>query len=208
MDTSKMSNFTNNISDCEGRSAENSTPAKFTQRSWTAQTDGRCPYIPEEDLHIVAFISEGSSGRVYRGTWSTGFQNGNSQTLAVALKWIRGETASSQCQRELDVLAIADHPNIVKFYGYSTGVNAGLPLFAESGTEHSGFFLVMELAPNGSLASLRGALKRLRDSDPVSHMKLTINFSLQIASGLQHLHFNKMLHLDLKPDNILCFNEK
>ncbi|CUE89440.1 protein kinase, putative, partial [Bodo saltans] len=65
----------------------------------------------------------------------------------------------------------------------------------------------MELSPQGSLTTVSRTLQRLRHLDPASHMKLMLSYSVQIASGLQHLHSKRMLHLDLKPDNILCFVE-
>jgi serine/threonine protein kinase len=58
------------------------------------------------------------------------------------------------------------------------------------------FFLVTELAPNGSLACLMA-------SDNIISFPRSLEWMKQIASGMNHMHsiVPPLLHLDLKPEN-------
>jgi tetratricopeptide (TPR) repeat protein/TolB-like protein len=83
-------------------------------------------------------------------------------------------------QREARMLALAQHPNIAEAY-----------LLREHARGH---YLVMEFVPGDTLAQRikRGALP-LHEALPVLR---------QIAAALQAAHERKVIHRDLKPDNI------
>lgn len=57
--------------------------------------------------------------------------------------------------------------------------------------------LVMEFAPNGSLADFIYKNKRLPEWDQV------FRWAVDIAKGLKELHANRIVHRDIKPQNIL-----
>lgn len=88
--------------------------------------------------------------------------------------------------KEARNIARLNHPNIVRI----------IDVFEENGTA----YYVMEYAENGSLAD-----KVKRDgylSEPVA-----TRYILQVASALEYIHKQKMMHLDIKPANIML-NEK
>lgn len=74
--------------------------------------------------------------------------------------------------------------------------NQGIIKVIELFEENQTAYYVMEYVSNGSLDELIKVKGRLSSEDCVS-------FSLQIAKALSYMHENKMLHLDLKPNNIM-----
>lgn len=87
--------------------------------------------------------------------------------------------------REAKNLSKLRHPNIVNV----------LEAFEANNT----CYYVMEYMDGGSLDELIAKRHGLSEED-------TVKYSLQIASALAFMHSNKMLHLDLKPKNIMMNN--
>jgi len=82
--------------------------------------------------------------------------------------------------QEAERTASLRHPHIVQLYDFD--IQQGTP------------FLVLEYAPNGSLARHKG--QRLPFETIVHYLK-------QIAPTLQYAHDHMVIHRDIKPDNIL-----
>ncbi|CAH7672739.1 kinase-like domain-containing protein, partial [Phakopsora pachyrhizi] len=75
-------------------------------------------------------------------------------------------------------------------------------LFEVIDTDDDSLFFVMELCPFGPIIDLD---KQKRDEEKgLSEVKAR-NLFQQIVLGIEYLHFNEILHLDIKPDNILYF---
>ena len=104
----------------------------------------------------------------------------------VALKMVSAEAASGvgseQLLQEIRHVARLQHPNI-------------LPLF-EAGEETGRPWYTMPLVADGSL----GALLRRRARLPLHE---TVPLIRAIARGLSHAHEQRVLHCDVKPENIL-----
>ena len=81
---------------------------------------------------------------------------------------------------EVRVLFRLQHSNIVPLLDF--------------GVEHDEPFLVMAYAPNGTLRQPKG--RRLP-------LDIIVNYIQQIAEALQCAHDRKLIHRDVKPDNIL-----
>lgn len=88
--------------------------------------------------------------------------------------------------REAKNLSKLRHPNIVNV----------LEAFEANNT----CYYVMEYMEDGSLDELIAKRHGLSEEE-------TVKYSLQIASALAFMHSNKMLHLDLKPKNIMMNND-
>ncbi|KAL4092794.1 LIM domain kinase 1 [Phytophthora ramorum] len=90
-------------------------------------------------------------------------------------------------RQEVETWFMMDHPNILKLYGASHCSRPAL--------------LVFEDATNGPLVNY---LARIRQSQNGPKLKYAIwNLLLQAALGLRYLHKNKIVHSNLKSDNIL-----
>ncbi len=82
---------------------------------------------------------------------------------------------------EAEIIAMSDHPNIVKLYGH--------------GEWEGGLYIAMEYIQG---ISLRQALLQ----SPISFKK-ALEIIIDIAYALCHLHTHGVIHRDLKPENIL-----
>lgn len=82
---------------------------------------------------------------------------------------------------ESEIIAITDHPNIVRLYGH--------------GEWEGGLYIAMEFIQG---ISLRQAILQ----NPIS-LKRALEIIIDIGYALCHLHTHGVIHRDLKPENIL-----
>lgn len=140
-------------------------------------------------------LGAGSFGKVYLGK----FDNG--QRIAVKLLYSYGpEYDNEQFQNEFGNLMKLEHPNIVRLMGYCYEIKPvpvpyqGTTVFAEKSTRA----LCLEYLQNGSLEW------HLSNGKLDWHTRYSIIKG--ICEGLKYMHWGvkpPVLHLDLKPDNIL-----
>jgi eukaryotic-like serine/threonine-protein kinase len=125
-------------------------------------------------------IGEGGMGQVYRATQL-------SLARTVAIKWLRplpsGEGPSPAFARESRVMGSLGHPHVVAIH--DCGQMAGRQ------------YLVMEYVPGASLRASMAPGKPwpVRRALPVLEA---------IAQALDYIDQQGILHLDLKPENVLC----
>src|SRR5512142_2081547 len=132
---------------------------------------------------ITEKVGAGGMGEVYRAEDSNLHRH-------VAIKVLPDEFAHdaerlARFQREAEVLASLNHPNIATIHGLE-----------ESGGKR---FIVMELVEGQTLAHrlAKGPL-------PVSE---ALEVCRQIAEGLEAAHEKGMIHRDLKPANVMITPE-
>lgn len=131
----------------------------------------------------LAKIGEGTYGIVYRA-------KDNRSGRAVALKKIRldsdSEGVPSTCMREVALLRELDHPNIVKLYDI---IHSGKRLF-----------MIFEFVDQ----DLKLLMDRMKPKPlPISYIK---SFLWQLLQALTYCHTHRVLHRDLKPQNLLVDN--
>ena len=132
---------------------------------------------------IVETVGVGGMGTVYKAR----------DTLLdrfVALKLLRkdlgGGIDETALRQEARMAASVNHPNIVQVFS--------------SGTDHSQFYLVMELVEHGSLDDYIEQQTRLPEDQ-------VLEAGIQTAKGLRAAYAKGLIHRDVKPANILFADE-
>ncbi|CAF1697884.1 unnamed protein product [Brassica oleracea] len=125
-------------------------------------------------------IGEGGYAEVYKGQMADG------QIVAIK-KLTRGsaEEMTMDYLSELGIIVHVDHPNIAKLIGYCV---------------EGGMHLVLQLSPNGSLASL------LYEAKEKLSWSIRYKVATGTAEGLYYLHEGcqrRIIHKDIKASNIL-----
>eukprot|EP00899_Mesostigma_viride_P019177 jgi/Mesvir1/27260/Mv07097-RA.1 len=172
---------------CIGGS-EATSPVPLVERTTEAfrNIDPRSTINPNE-VEITAFLARGTWGDVSKGVW---------RGVPVVVKQLRAETlltepilAMRDFRIEISMLSLCRHPNVAKLYGCSYECERPM--------------LVEEYLPKGSLFD---ALHRSVFSPT---KKQLLSYALDIALGMQYLHSLKprILHRDLKPDNLMISDD-
>lgn len=153
------------------------TVAKTTQTAGKTATKRTVKTPMIKDYKITGIIGEGGMGKVYKGIHPTLKQ----EIILKELK-IRDKETRERFLREAKVMLNFRHENIVQVYDHFKG-----------GTST---YIAMEYVKGVSLSQLIKMNKRL----PAA-MALFIFY--QAALGLHHAHVKKVVHRDVKPQNIL-----
>ncbi|CAH3111271.1 unnamed protein product [Porites lobata] len=131
-----------------------------------------------ERYHILELIGEGSFGKVYKGRKKYSGQ-------VVALKFIpkvgRSEKELKNLQREIDIMRNLEHENIIKLLD-----SFATPKEVCVVTEYAEGELFQVLEDDGSL--------------PEQQVR---KIACQLVKALYYLHSHRILHRDMKPQNIL-----
>lgn len=148
---------------------------------------------------IISTLAQGGFGITYLGTdTSTGRsvaikeffmkqhceRSSGSTHVTLGTQGIRKEIESYRLKflKEANTISQLNHPHIISIYN----------VFEENGTA----YYVMKYIANGSLKDIveqQGALSE----------KTALSFIRKIGSALNYIHGKKILHLDIKPANIL-----
>ena len=132
--------------------------------------------INVEEVQMGKRLGQGGFGAVFEAKW---------QKKTVAVKVCLGNLLQN-LSREIQILSsLPTHPNVIKFFGVAISSDA------------ISTYIVTELASNGSLYNYLH-IKEEKPSPDQSYA-----WALQVASGMQHLHNNNVVHRDLKSGNIL-----
>ncbi|EOY02369.1 Kinase superfamily protein isoform 5 [Theobroma cacao] len=158
--------------------------------------------IDPSKLIIRGVIARGTFGTVHRGIY-------DGQDVAVKLlDWgeeghrSEAEIASLRAAftQEVAVWHKLDHPNVTKFIGATMG-SSELNIQTENG--HIGMpsnvcCVVVEYCPGGALKSYLIKNRRRKLA-----FKVVIQLALDLARGLSYIHSKKIVHRDVKTENML-----
>uniref|UniRef100_A0A672UI29 non-specific serine/threonine protein kinase n=1 Tax=Strigops habroptila TaxID=2489341 RepID=A0A672UI29_STRHB len=131
-----------------------------------------------EKYHVLEMIGEGSFGRVYKGRRKHSAQ-------VVALKFIpkvgRSEKELKNLQREIEIMRGLHHPNIIQML--------------DSFETDKEVVVVTDYA--------EGELFQILEDDRTLPEDQVQAIAAQLVSALYYLHSHRILHRDMKPQNIL-----
>ncbi|KAM8899607.1 serine/threonine-protein kinase 36 isoform 1-T1 [Spinachia spinachia] len=131
-----------------------------------------------ESYHVLELAGEGSFGRVYKGRKRFTGQ-------VVALKFMpkvgRSEKELRSLKREIEIMRGLEHPNIVQLF--------------DSFETETEVVVVTEYA--------EGHLFQILEDDEKLPESQVREIACQLVSALYYLHSHRILHRDMKPQNIL-----
>jgi serine/threonine protein kinase len=132
---------------------------------------------------VESLLSKGGMSLLYLG-----LDHQSKKPLAIKVlspSYINHPEAVERFLKEAKVIALTNHPNIVKLYG--------------QGEWEKGLYIAMELIHGISL-------KQFIMQHSLS-MRRALEIILQVSYALLHLHSHGVIHRDLKPENILITEE-
>ncbi len=143
------------------------------------------PNLPEKigPYKIESLFSKGGMSLLYLGVHPE-----TKQTLVIKVlspSYVTHPQVAEQFLKEAEVIALTNHPNIVKLHG--------------QGSWDKGLYIAMELIHGISL-------KQFITQHSLS-LKRALEIIVQVAYALHHLHSHGVIHRDLKPENILITEE-
>ena len=142
--------------------------------------------IKKDDVTVEQLMAEGTSGKVHAG-WYAGHKVAV-KVLKQALDPELGPEVTEDFARECETLMSIRHASLLIFYGTGT-MSDNRP------------FIVTEYMALGSLKTV------LADRDRVLGWPARIRLAAQVADGMAYLHSLKIVHRDLKSDNVLLDND-
>ena len=129
------------------------------------------------------FIGGGGYGDVYQGKWL-----GTKVAVKKFGKRYLTKKAVKDFIKEIEVVNQLRHPNIVLYMGVTIDSS-------------NYYYMITEFVNKGSLFELLHQKKVILDDERITKL------AKQIAMALQYLHRKKILHCDLKSQNILLNEE-
>ncbi|XP_046439564.1 serine/threonine-protein kinase GE16371-like isoform X2 [Daphnia pulex] len=136
------------------------------------------PNLKEIKVDVDKILGVGGYGKVFHGIWNN---------TPVAVKRIPLSKIESN-QREEEALQMLNHPNVIKLFH----------------TESDDLFKYF------ALECCQASLDKifLKDRDPQKYrgpVPPTEDVLCQLAEGLEYIHSEKLIHRDLKPQNVLIW---
>jgi serine phosphatase RsbU (regulator of sigma subunit)/tRNA A-37 threonylcarbamoyl transferase component Bud32 len=160
-------------------------PSKPTWPGFSSDDPTAIPPTPKTigPYKIESLLEKGGMSYLYLASHPESHEPVTIKVLSP--KYLSNPEVVRRFLNEAEIIAMADHPNIVKLYGH--------------GNWAGGLYIAMEFVQG---ISLRQYLLQT----PMS-LKRALEILLDAAYALCHLHAHGVIHRDLKPENILITEE-
>lgn len=136
-------------------------------------------------------IGSGAYGKVYKGYYLPNYATESTKDIVLAIKEIpilankgEAEQFKKTVLAEIDMMKKLQHKNIVRFIDVKRTDNF--------------FYIITEFCKEGSLAAFLRK-NTLTEKEIIFYIK-------QIIEGFKYLYGKKIMHRDVKPENILLHN--
>ena len=139
------------------------------------------PYI--DGFEVIEKIAEAGQGQVWRA-----LQQSTGRHIAIKiprLGTVISERARIRFEREIELVARLNHPNIARIY--------------DSGMNHGQYYYIMDFVEGSNLDDY--VLKHAFTHRQILELMRTI------CQAVQHAHQNGIIHRDIKPANIIVTKE-
>ena len=137
---------------------------------------------PRNEYELGAELGRGKFGTVYRCSERT-----SGRQLAAKFIHMRRQEDRQDVEREVAIMSLLQHKRLLQLYD----------AFDDGQLE---MCLITELVEGGEL------FERIVDDDFELTEKKAAIFMRQICEGLAYMHSQSIVHLDMKPENILCLS--
>ncbi|GBB84956.1 hypothetical protein RclHR1_11540006 [Rhizophagus clarus] len=166
-----------------------------TQLSIRIYGDKILEWIPYDRFYDIEYIAKGGFGKVYRANWIDGFvinwdnENQNWRRYGdrvVALKSLNNShNVTLEFINEIMLHHKVNYRAIIGLYGITRDPKT------------KNYIMVLDYAENGNLRDY------LNQNYNKLDWRVKITYLLDIASGLEHIHENELIHRDLHIGNLL-----
>ncbi|KFM79112.1 Myosin light chain kinase, smooth muscle, partial [Stegodyphus mimosarum] len=127
-------------------------------------------------------LGRGKFGTVYRCT-----EKATGKIFAAKFITTPKPQDRKDVEREVEIMTILQHPRLLQLYdAFDDGKKT--------------MCLILEIIEGGEL------FERVIDEDFVLTEKAVTIFMRQICEGVEYMHSKNILHLDMKPENVLCIS--
>lgn len=149
--------------------------------------------VVDDRYLLVKKLGEGGMGQVFLAMQKPLMQEVAIKFLSMTSGTRQGNTMKLRFEREARVLAVLDHPHIVRLFDY------GLTRVEVYGKELP--FMVIEYIKDG--ITLRELLNERRRQQNFLAASEVLTIFDQVANALAAAHNHGLVHRDLKPENIM-----
>jgi NIMA (never in mitosis gene a)-related kinase len=165
------------------------TPAPYYARPETAHIDPNLEIGGDlSDFLVQEELGKGAHGVVYK---VKSLKNNNTYVMKkIDLLQFKNK-AKSEIQKEAQILKKLRNPNIIRCYNS----------FISSNTLH----IILEYAEGGDLHQL---IKKFKGKSTTIPESLIWKICYDLVNGLKYLHSQKVIHRDIKTNNILIMADK
>jgi calcium-dependent protein kinase len=143
------------------------------------QNDGN----PYDYYDVKSLLGRGSFGTVYKVKHKI---SGTEYAMKVLVKDDQISVSESELLKEINILKTLDHQNIIKIYEYFNNKKE--------------IFIISELCQYGELFNKLYLEGHLKEEFVWKVMK-------QVLSAVSHCHSSNIIHRDIKPQNVLIYDE-
>lgn len=137
---------------------------------------------PRQSFDILPELGRGTFGTVFLcREKATGLE------LAAKIVSCKKKKERTDAIQEIDIMSCLHHPRLIQLFDAFDYENK--------------VYVILELVQGGEL------FERVIDDDFVLTEKACAVFMRQICEGMEYIHSRSIIHLDMKPENILCLTK-